>query len=231
MAKKTADSNKKPFAAQVREAIKNLDATTKAIRKSEFKIADFQSPLDNPAERIKREYITEMNRQFDELFKQTREYNLRIFGKFVECSQALSRIPNLAIDATKVRTDDTRIPSSIEVYTHCFQMRGKVPVEVVLTFTTNAKLYQMPSDRPKIILHACVGDCDKFPVWTDFFLEYGPTSSVEKLPEQYEAEMQKALVKLAKLEADQKARIKLGKTGEGNRKTKSNKQKQGTTND
>lgn len=59
MAKKTADNNKKPFAAQVREAIKSLDATTKAIRKSEFKIADFQSPLDNPAERIKREYITE----------------------------------------------------------------------------------------------------------------------------------------------------------------------------
>lgn len=211
MTKKTTDSNKKkPFVAQVREAIKSLDATTKAIRKSEFKIADFQSPLDNPAERIKREYIVEMNRQFDELFKQTREYNLRLFGKFIECSQALTRIQNLAIDATKVRTDDTRIPAKIEVYTQCFQMRGKVPVEVVLSFTTKAKLYQMPSDRPKITLHACVGDCDKYPVWTDFFLEYGPTSSVEKLPEQYEAEMQKAIVKLAKLD-------------EEHRKTKSNK--------
>lgn len=226
MAKKTADSNKKPFLVQIREAIKNLDATNKAIRKSEFKIADFQSPIDNPAERIKREYIVEMDRQFEELFKQTREYNLRLFDKFIECSQALTRIPDLAIDATKVRTDDTRIPSFNEVYTHCFQMRGKVPVEVVLTFTTKAKLYQMPSDRPKITLHACVGDCDKYPVWTDFFLEYGPSSSVEKLPEQYEAEMQKALAKLAKLEADQKALVKLGKPG-----TKSNKQKQGTTND
>lgn len=203
MTKKTTDSNKKkPFVAQIREAIKSLDATTKAIRKSEFKIADFQSPLDNPAERIKREYTVEMNRQFDELFKQTREYNLRLFDKFVECSQALSRIPNLAIDATKVRTDDTQIPPSNGVYTHCFQMRGKVPVEVVLSFTAKAKLYQMPSDWPKIKLHACVGDCDKYPVWTDFFLEYGPASSVKKLPEHYEAEMQKALVKLAKLEEE-----------------------------
>lgn len=226
MATKTTDSNKKPFLVQIREAIKNLDATNKAIRKSEFKIADFQSPIDNPAERIKREYIVEMDRQFEELFKQTREYNLRLFDKFIECSQALTRIPNLAIDATKVRTDDTRIPSFNEVYTHCFQMRGKVPVEVVLTFTTKAKLYQMPSDRPKITLHACVGDCDKYPVWTDFFLEYGPSSFVEKLPEQYEAEMQKALAKLTKLEAEQKALVKLGKPG-----TKTNKQKQGTTND
>lgn len=201
MTKKTTDSNmNKPFVEQVREAIKSLDATSKAIRKSEFKIADFQSPIDNPAERIKREYTVEMDRQFEELFKQTRDYNLRLFGKFVECSQALSRIPNLAIDATKVRTDDARIPAKIEVYTQCFQMRGKVPVVVVLSFTTKAKLYQMPSDRPKITLHACVGDSDKYPVWTDFFLEYGPTSSVEKLPEHYEAEMQKALVKLAKLE-------------------------------
>ena len=143
-----------------------------------------------------------MNRQFDELFKQTREYNLRLFDKFVECSQALSRIPNLAIDATKVRTDDTQIPPSNGVYTHCFQMRGKVPVEVVLSFTAKAKLYQMPSDWPKITLHACVGDCDKYPVWTDFFLEYGPASSVKKLPEHYEAEMQKAIVKLAKLEEE-----------------------------
>lgn len=228
MTKKTTDGKKKPFLVQIREAIKNLDATSKAIRKSEFKIADFQSPIDNPAERIKREYIVEMDRQFEELFKQTREYNLRLFDKFIECSQALSRIPNLAIDATKVRTDDTRIPSFTEVYTHCFQMRGKVPVEVVLTFTTKAKLYQMSSDRPKITLHACVGDCDKYPVWTDFFLEYGPSSSAEKLPEQYEAAMQKALAKLAKLEAEaeQKDLAKLGKPG-----TKSNKQKQGTAND
>ncbi len=226
MAKKTTDSKKKPFLVQIREAIKNLDATSKAIRKSEFKIADFQSPIDNPAERIKREYTVEMDRQFEELLKQTREYNLRLFDKFIECSQALSRIPDLAIDATKVRTDDTRIPSFNEVYTHCFQVRGKVPVEVVLRFTTKAKLYQMPSDRPKITLHACVGDCDKYPVWTDFFLEYGPSSSVKKLPEQYEAAMQKALTKLAKLEAEQKALVKLGKPD-----TKSNKQKQGTAND
>ena len=226
MAKKTTESKKKPFLVQIREAINNLAATNKAIRKSEFKIADFQSPIANPAERIKREYTVEMDRQFEELFKQTREYNLRLFDKFIECSQTLTRIPNLAIDATRVRTDDTRIPAFNEVYTHCFQVRGKVPVEVVLTFTTKAKLYQMPTDRPKITLHACVGDCDKYPVWTDFFLEYGPSSSVKKLPEQYGAAMQKALAKLAKLEAEQKALVKLGKPG-----TKSNKQKQGTAND
>lgn len=191
---------KKKYLTDFKATIKKLSKTSEKIKNSEFKILDFQSLIDNPADRLKAEFLLKTNKQFDELINKTRRYNNKMFDKFIECSKALSTIPDITIDETKINADDTRIPSDVTIYTQFFQVCADIPVQGVLSYRASAKLIQSVNDEHKIILHVCLGE--EFPVWTDFFIEFCASTSIDNLAEKYEAEMQKALKILSKKEAE-----------------------------
>ena len=199
--------NKKPYMTAFRESLAAMKKTTARMKRENLVLLteDGKSAYST----IRDDAVAKFNELLDGRLYRTRQVVTKRIRKFLDYARRIPEIPGVSVGELVIKQNTDRVVPTLQAYLPFKHIVNRLPVEGVLSLQCFADIYNTSDNAPSIILTACVGNPDKFPVWANFNEELSSTMDSKKLPALYQEKLEQALAK----------RIEAKKEHEESRKT------------